>query len=131
MADTVKNSVLTSSDAVKAALEEYKKIKKDSKNLEIKKQEIIQDANSIIEKLNLKNTAEIQKKESELEIQALKTKEILCKRKVQKTTEEIQKTVLELSKQTIKNMLNEDVQIQLIKTSLEELDKIDLKGVLK
>ncbi len=130
MADDIKNNVLTSADAVKAALSDYKKIKNNSKNLEDKKQEIIQDANLIVEKLSEKNKEEIQRKSDEIEAQAQKTQEILYGRKVSKTAKQIQQKIFELSRLQIKNMLDDNMQVQLIKNSLEELDKIDMKGVL-
>ena len=52
-------------------------------------------------------------------------KEAYTKRTVQKTAQTIKDAVYELSKKSIANMLNYDVQNKIVKDCLDELDRIN------
>lgn len=122
----IKNNVTSSAEAVKNALDEYKKTKKDSKNIDTKKEEILNDAKNIIQKLNEKTVGEISKKEEELDKNAEKLKNTALDKKIQKTTDEIKEAVYQLSIDTIHSILNDDIQKKIISNSLDELDKIEV-----
>lgn len=123
--DDIKNNVTTSAEAVKNALNEYKKTKKDLKNIDVKKQEIINSAIETSDLLKKNNKEEIEKKEQELYLASEKSKEAFYQKKMQKTTEEIQNAIYTLTIGTIKNMDNNEVQEKLIMKALDEFDKIE------
>ncbi|MDO5437608.1 MAG: hypothetical protein Q4F80_05370 [bacterium] len=127
--DDIKNNVVTSAEAVQNAINEYRKTKKESRNINVKKEEIIDNAKEIIRKLEEKNSDEIVKKETELDKNAEKLKVSVLDRKIQKTTEDIELAIYKLSVETIQNMMDLNLQKKIIIDSLDEFDRIE--GVLR
>lgn len=123
--DDIKNNVTSSAEAVKNALYEYKKTKKDLKNIDSRKQEIINSALETSNLLKENNKETIKKKEQELFLASEKSKEAFYQKKMQKTTEEIQNAIYTLTINTIKNMDNNEMQEKLILKALDEFDKIE------
>jgi len=122
--DDIKNNVTSSAGAVKNAIDEYKKIRGEKRRISEKKEVIIQNAKSIVGKLNQKNLEEIQTKEKELELNKTKTKEVLIGRIKEKTANDIKEAVYKLSQDVIKENMNDEIQFNSIKNALDELDKI-------
>ena len=125
LADDIKNNVVTSAEAAQNALKEYKETRKESREIPNKKQEILDDAKESVKRLDEKSLEEIKQKVSELEDNSEKMKEAYTKRTVQKTAQTIKDAVYELSKKSIANMLNYDVQNKIVKDCLDELDRIN------
>ena len=124
IADDIKNNVASSGTAVQNALSEYKKTKKEFKNIDSKKQEIIDNAKKVAISLEEKNREDITKKEQELTKNADKMQEASYERKMQKTTQDVQNAVYVLSLDTINKMNNEELQKKLIFNALDEFDKV-------
>ena len=58
MADDIRTSVMTSSEAAQNAIKEYKEAKRSTKNLQLEKDEILSKANTGAE--NMQKTAQVQ-----------------------------------------------------------------------
>ena len=125
LADDIKNNVITSAEAVQNALNEYKKTRKESREIPLKKQEIIENANLQAKKMDEKNLEEIKEKEKRLEEDSSKMKESYSEKIILKTAKNINDAVYELSKRSIINMLNYDIQNKITKDCLDELDKMN------
>lgn len=124
MSEDIKKNVTSSAQIVQNAISEYKKTKKEAKNIGNIKEELLMEAKESAKRLEEKNQAEIEAKESELEDSFNKVQEIIFERKLQKTTNEIQNAVYQVSIDTIKTMLNDDIQNKIISNCLDEFDKI-------
>ncbi len=125
MAYDIKNNVTTSAEAVKKALNEYKKTKKDSKSVDIKKEEIINEAKAIISKLDEKNKLEIEEKKNIIELNGEKLKSSYLEQTKEKTAKDINDAVYLLSLETVVDMMNDELQIKIINEALDELDKTE------
>ena len=125
LAYDIKNNVITSAEAVQNALNEYKKTRKESREIPLKKQEIIENANLQAKKMDEKNLEEIKEKEKKLEENSSKMKESYSEKIILKTAKNINDAVYELSKRSIINMLNYDIQNKITKDCLDELDKMN------
>ncbi len=133
MADDIRTSVMTSSEAAQAALKEYKEAKRSTKNLNNEKNEIIERAKSTaqgareaIKEVILKEENALQRQyENRVESDTLKAKD--------DTSKEFLDVVVELSKDEIQNRLNGDngaeIQTKLIDKCIENLDEIDFAEV--
>ena len=128
-ANDIQNTVITSSEAVKEAVDDYKLTRKKSRDIGQKKEEIIKNAQNAALKLKEKNKAEIEKKERELEENGEKLKGVFYERKVHKTANEIQLAVYNLACDTVKDILNDEIQNKTIIDALDELDKIEAAGI--
>lgn len=118
----IANNVTSSAKALEDAISEYKKARKDLRNAPDKSKIIIEEANSTALKLKEKNSVEIQEKELQMNGAFEKNCAVLHERKMQNLTAEIQEAVLNLSKDTIKNMLSYEMQEKIILNSLNELN---------
>ena len=125
LAYDIKNNVITSAEAVQNALNEYKKTRKESREIPLKKQEIIENANLQAKKRDKKNVEEIKEKEKKLEEDSYKMKAPYSEKIILKTAKNINDAVYELSKRSIINMLNYDIQNKITKDCLDELDKMN------
>ncbi len=125
LADNTKNSVNKSAQEVQTAFSEYKKTKKESKTLDNKKEEIMQNAKQIAEKLTLQSEQETLQKQEVLENNFQKFKTSHLKQKTQNITEELQSAIYEVALTSVKKMMNDKMQKKLILDSLDELDKIE------
>ena len=133
MADDIRTSVMTSSEAAQAALKEYKEAKRSTKNLNNEKNEIIERAKSTaqgareaIKEVILKEENALQRQyENRVESDTLKAKD--------DTSKEFLDVVVELSKDEIQNRLNGDngaeIQTKLIDKCIEKFDEIDFAEV--
>ena len=128
-ANDIQNTVITSSEAVKEAVDDYKQTRKKSRDIGQKKEEIIKNAQNAALKLKEKNKAEIEKKKRELEENGEKLKGVFYERKVHKTADEIQLAVYNLACDTVKDILNDEIQNKTIIDALDELDKIEAAGI--
>lgn len=128
-ANDIQSKVTTSFDAVQNALKEYKEKRKEQREIPNKKEKIINDAKLMAKKLEDKNKEDILKKEIELDKSYEKVQNSLHRRSVEKTAQDIQAAVLNLTKDTIKNMMTEEMQVKSIFMALDEFDK--LEGVIK
>ena len=72
-----------------------------------------------------KNLEEIKEKEKKLEEDSSKMKESYSEKIILKTAKNINDAVYELSKRSIINMLNYDIQNKITKDCLDELDKMN------
>ncbi len=122
MADEIKNNVDISYKNVENAKKRYKETELEAKKTEQKKEEISKNSKELIQKLQEKNGFEIEKKTKDIEENLNKTKENILSSKVQKVTKTVQEAVYLCSVDTIKNMLNYDMQKKIILESLDELD---------
>lgn len=121
----IKKNLATSAEAVQNALSEYKKAKREARELEAKKEEIIKNAKEVAESLNKSNEEYIEKKQKDLDLSAEKAKESYYTRKIQKTTYEIQEIIYNLSMEALKDTNNDELQKNLILNSLDEFDRIE------
>ena len=124
-ANDIQNKVTTSFDAVQNALKEYKEKRKEQREIPNKKEKIINEAKLIAKKLEDKNKEDIIQKEIELDKSFEKAQNALYRRSVEKTTQDIQTAVLYLAKDTIKNMMTEEMQVKSIYLALDEFDKME------
>lgn len=125
IADDIKNNVVSSGTAVQNALSEYKKTKREFKNIDTRKQEIIDNTKKTIALLEKSNKEDIEKKEQELSKNADKLQEAFYGKKLQKTTQDIQDAVYTLSLDAINKMDNNELQKRLIFSALDEFDKVE------
>lgn len=133
MADDIRTSVMTSSEAAQAALKEYKEAKRNTKNLENTKNEIIKRADDTAQNArNAAGDALIKEKEA-LEIQfenKIKADTLKTKKRASK---EFLNAVVELSREEIQNCLNSsagaEIQVKLLDRCIENLDDIDFSEV--
>lgn len=128
-ANEIQSTVTTSFDAVQNALGEYKAARKEQREIPAKKEEILNNARSMAEKLAEKNKEEILKKETELDKSYEKTQTAIYQRGVQKTANDIQGAVLLLATDTIQNIMTNEIRAKSIFMALDEFDK--LEGVIK
>ncbi len=129
--DDIKNNIDISTSSLSSALLEYKKARKDYKNIQTKKDEIINSTDKLIEKMNQKTTQDIQRKTDELVVESDKIKEARYEKNKRNTIKDINNAIYTLSFETIKNMINEDIQKKVIENSLNELDEMDLGEYIK
>ena len=90
-----------------------------------KKQNIIRHTENLIQKLNENNVSRIQKKQAQLDSNAEKLKQTYKDKKIQKTALDIQEIVYNLSLDTVKNTMNDEIQEKLIISALDEFDRIE------
>lgn len=133
MANDIKTSVMTSSEAAQAALKEYKEAKRSTKNLEDTKKEIIKRAGDVAQ--NAKNAAgDVLLKEKEtLEKQFKNKLEADTVKVKENTSKEFLNAVVELSREEIQNCLNSskgtEIQSKLIDKCIENLDSVNFSEV--
>ena len=128
-ANDIQNKVTTSFDAVQNALKEYKETRKEQRENPNKKEKILNNAKLIAKKLEDKNREEIIKKEIELDKNCEKMQDSIYSRTVQKTAGDIQGAVYTLAKDTIQNMMTEEMQVKSVYLALDEFDKME--GVIR
>ncbi len=127
MADDIKADVEKSAFDAQNALGEYKKIKKQTKDTPQLEEAIIKQANynanvlkeKIQEKTNIKKEEIAQSLEKSKISQAEKYKKL--------TANEIYQASVNIAQDEIKSMLNDEFHQKLIKSSIDELDKIEGK----
>lgn len=133
MADEIKTSVMTSSEAAQIALKEYREAKRSTKNLEDTKNKIMQHTDDTVQNAKNASREAILKEKEVLENQFLnRAKSDLIKAK-DDTTREFLGAVVKLSKDEILNRLNSDngreIQLKLVNRCIENLDNIDFSEV--
>ena len=129
IADDIKKNVTSSAEAVQNVLADYKKTKRESKQIDSKKAEIIENAKNTIKSLNEANAIYINNKKAELDKNSEKLKGTYKTRKTQKAAQEIQEAVYELSLDSVNKIMNDELRKKLIDDALDEFDK--LEGVSK
>ncbi len=133
MANDIKTSVMTSSEAAQAALKEYKEAKRSTKNLEDTKKEIIKRADNAAQ--NAKNAAgdALLKEKEALENQFKNKLEADTVKAKENTSKEFLNAVVELSREEIQNCLNSnkgaEIQSKLIDKCIENLDSVNFSEV--
>lgn len=127
MADDIKADVEKSALSAQSALKEYKEVKKQTKDTPQIEENIIKQANinaqilkgKIQEKTNIKKEEIAQTLERRKISQAEKYKKL--------TAQEIYQASVNIAQDEIKTMLNDEFHQKLIKSSIDELDKIEGK----
>jgi len=129
MAQDIKTSVMSSSEAAQAALKEYKEAKRSTKDLEKTKSEIIERAKTTVQ--NAKEAAKevlLKEEKALLNRYQNKVESDTIKAKID-TSKEFLDVIIELSKDEIQNRLNGDkgaeIQAGLIDKCIEKIDEID------
>lgn len=129
MADEVKNTVTTSVQAARNAMDEYKNIKKSLKNTESEKQNIIENAKNSAKNMEEVQNSLIKKEEISLDKKCSLQIENDNKKMKDKITDEIFDIVKILTRDEIERLILEDkdgvLQNKLIEKAINEIDKIE------
>ncbi len=129
MADDIKTSVMTSSEAAQNAIKEYKEAKRSTKNLQLEKDEILSKANTGAENMQKTAQVQIEKEEKLLDEKCSAQIENNIKKTKNDSASEILDEILNKAEKEIKNRIQNDENNQLqrkfIEKSIEEIDKIE------
>lgn len=131
MADDIRNSVMTSSEAAKKAINEYKEAKKSTKNLQAEKNEIITRAKTSA--LNIEDSAKekLQIEQKNIDNKCAAQVQNVIEKAKSNTASEILDLVSELAEDEVKKRLDDTMQRRLIQKSINELDKLENLGEIK
>ena len=131
MADDIRNSVMTSSEAAKKAINEYKKKKKSTKNLQAEKNEIITRAKTSA--LNIEDSAKekLQIEQKNIDNKCAAQVQNVIEKAKSNTASEILDLVSELAEDEVRKRLDDTMQRRLIQKSINELDKLENLGEIK
>lgn len=131
MADDIRNSVMTSSEAAKKAINEYKEAKKSTKNLQAEKNEIITRAKTSA--LNIEDSAKerLQIEQKNIDNKCAAQVQNVIEKAKSNTASEILDLVSELAEDEVKKRLDDTMQRRLIQKSINELDKLENLGEVK
>ncbi len=131
MADDIRNSVMTSSEAAKKALNEYKEAKKSTKKLQAEKDEIIARAKTSA--LNIQDSAreKLQIEQKNMDNKCVSEIQNVIEKAKSSAVVEILDAVSELAEDEVKKRLDDTVQRRLIQKSINELDKLENLGEIK
>ncbi len=133
MANDIRTSVMTSSEAAQAALAEYKEAKRSTKNLNNKKDEIIKNTDIMAQNARAAAQDVILKEKETLDKQLLNKIESDAIKAKNDTSNEFLNLVVELSKDEIQNCLDSsrgsEIQAKIIDKCIESLDNIDFSEV--
>lgn len=126
LADDIRLSVETSSQNAKSALDEYREVKKSTKDTPKLQEEIIENAKNsaflLEEKDKLKT--QIQKEEIEANIEKAFHNQNEKAKKV--TLQDVYLACVDLAQAEVEKNLNKDTHKALIDNSIDELDKIEV-----
>lgn len=129
MADDIKTSVMTSSEAAQNAIKEYKEAKRTVKNLDKEKEEILNKAKQGAETMENTVQAQIKKEEKLLNERYNAQIEANLKKTKDASTSEILDEILNRAEDEIKNRIQNDpdnkLQRKFIEKSISEIDKIE------
>ena len=131
MADDIRNSVMTSSEAAKKAINEYKEAKKRNKNLQAEKNEIITRAKTSA--LNIEDSAKekLQIEQKNIDNKCAAQVQNVIEKAKSNTASEILDLVSELAEDEVRKRLDDTMQRRLIQKSINELDKLENLGEIK
>ena len=125
--DEIKNNVNLSYETLSKASKNLEEAKDDAKKIPVEKEKIINNAKQTVEKLTEKTNVEIENKKNSMDSDLDKVKDALLNFEFQKTTKNTQELIYKISKKTIKNMLNNEIQRKIIFDSLHEIDNFSIK----
>ena len=131
MADDIRNSVMTSSEAAKKAINEYKEAKKSTKNLQAEKNEIITRAKTSA--LNIEDSAKekLQIEQKNIDNKCAAQVQNVIEKAKSNTASEILDLVSELAEDEVRKRLDDTMQKKKKKKSINELDKLENLGEIK
>lgn len=125
LADDVRNNVELSAKHVQSALQEYKDARRSSKDTPILKEKIISDAKenaqNLKEKIEYKTKIETEEIRQNLE----KLSNAMGKKIQDSTINELYNNLVELTKDEVRNSLDNDTHKHLIQKSIEQIDNLD------
>lgn len=124
MADNIRNSVSSSAEAAKVAMDEYRAARKEARNIPSVKEEISTKAKETSNNIVLTAEAALQDIQNELDKKAQNEISSVLDKEKENTANEIYSAVLNLAEEEILKRLTPDMQQKLIEKGIDELNAL-------